>query len=265
MILIDDHVAKIFKGSQRAKQLLPELEAGAAAAVCLARFAQEPLAEYCNMWTCADASDMFGYEALFMNIHPLQVSPPHYQRSLPLSPTLSLLPSLCLFYPFLTLSLRTSFLLSYTLPSFYSLVALSLAMCPQNSLHGMKSSLLRAMEQKLIDAVCEVGVDLNKAVANDHCGALLAFVGGLGLRKADALRKNISRSIRQVDSRNTLLVKKLLGVIVWTNAAGFLRICGTGIAEEEMEFPLDNTRIHPECYITHDFAPKICEKMRSVD
>ena len=70
------------------------------------------------------------------------------------------------------------------------------------------------------------------------------------------------RSIGQVDSRNTLLVRKLMGVVVWTNAAGFLRISGSGQQDtpddEDLEFPLDNTRIHPECYITHDIVPKIC-------
>lgn len=103
-----------------------------------------------------------------------------------------------------------------------------------------------------------------KAVVHDHLGPMLAFVGGLGLRKADALRQNISRSIGQVDSRNSLLVKKLMGPVVWTNAAGFLRVTGGSeggsINEDSLEFPLDNTRIHPECYITHDFAPKICEQ-----
>lgn len=145
----------------------------------------------------------------------------------------------------------------------------------------MKGALLRALEAKLVDAVCEVGVDVNRAASHDHLGAMLAFVAGLGLRKADALRQNIRRNIGQVDSRNTLLVKKLMGPVVWTNAAGFLRIAGSSHAEssggsgsgagagfvgaaaldemQSLEYPLDNTRIHPECYITHDFAPKICE------
>lgn len=34
---------------------------------------QEPLAEYCNMWTLADATEQFGYELLFLNLHKHQV------------------------------------------------------------------------------------------------------------------------------------------------------------------------------------------------
>jgi hypothetical protein len=55
--------------------MFPELVPGAAAAVCLARFAQEPLAEYCNLWTAANATELFGFEALFLQLHPLQVFP----------------------------------------------------------------------------------------------------------------------------------------------------------------------------------------------
>ena len=146
----------------------------------------------------------------------------------------------------------------------------------------MKGALLRALEAKLVDAVCEVGVDINRAASQDHLSAMLGFVAGLGLRKADALKQNIRRNIGQVDSRNILLVKKLMGPVVWTNAAGFLRITGSSSSSSSsqsapdsaggsgfagaaalddmlaLEYPLDNTRIHPECYITHDFAPKIC-------
>jgi transcription elongation factor SPT6 len=81
---------------------------------------------------------------------------------------------------------------------------------------------------------------------------MLAFIGGLGLRKADALCKNIRKKLTTVQNRQELLSKKLLGPVVYTNAAGFLRI------SENPVDPLDNTRIHPECYHTHDFAPKIC-------
>ena len=40
-----------------------------------------------------------------------------------------------------------------------------------------RAPLLRALEQCLVDAVCAVGVDLNKAVSHDHLSAPLAFVG----------------------------------------------------------------------------------------
>jgi transcription elongation factor SPT6 len=203
MVLKDD-LANIFKGSTRAKAMFPELQPGGAAAVSLARFAQEPLAEYCGIWTSANATEQFGFEALFLNLHPLKAL-----------------------------------------------------------LRGAQGSLLRALETKLVDAVCDVGVDINKAVTFDHLSPMLAFVSGLGLRKADALRQNIRRSMGVVESRNSLLVKKLLGRIVWMNSAGFLRVCDIG--QDKQIDPLDNTRIHPECYVTFDFAPKICADALEVD
>ena len=38
------------------------------------RYAQEPLVEYCNLWTSCDAVEVFGYEALYLDLHPLKVS-----------------------------------------------------------------------------------------------------------------------------------------------------------------------------------------------
>ena len=43
---------------------------------------------------------------------------------------------------------------------------------------------------------------------------------------------------------------------VYNNAAGFLRIFDNG-SDEHVFDPFDNTRIHPECYVKDDFAPKI--------
>mmetsp|Transcript_22708 Transcript_22708/g.37888 ORF Transcript_22708/g.37888 Transcript_22708/m.37888 type:complete len:2014 (+) Transcript_22708:62-6103(+) len=193
VMIVNDDVANIFKNSQRAKRQFPELERPEAAAVCMARYAQEPLAEYCAAWNCANSQDVFGFELLFLNVHPLK----------PL-------------------------------------------------LRGVQQNLLNALETRLVDAVCEVGVDINQVCTHDHLAPLLAFVGGLGLRKADALRQNVRRSVQTVESRNVLLLKKLLGSNVWTNAAGFIKI------GKEAVDPLDNTRIHPECYTTYDFATKIC-------
>lgn len=192
MILKDD-LAKIFMHSDRRKKMFPELQPAEAAAVSLARYAQEPLAEYCGAWNAASSQETFGYELLFLPVHPLK-----------------------------------------------------------SLLKGAQQALLNALEYRLVDAVCEMGVDINKACAYDHLAPLLAFVGGLGLRKADALRQNVRKGAKAITSRNDLLLRKLLGSCVWTNAAGFLRIC------DNVVDPLDNTRIHPECYTTHDFATKIC-------
>lgn len=73
VIVVNDDLAKIFKSSPRAKSLFPDLSLGGAAAICLARYVQEPLAEYCNLWTLADANELFGFESYFLNLHPLKV------------------------------------------------------------------------------------------------------------------------------------------------------------------------------------------------
>lgn len=120
-----------------------------------------------------------------------------------------------------------------------------------------KAPMLRALENCLVDAVCDVGVDINMAVSHDHMAGPLAFVAGLGLRKADALRQNIKSLLGFVSSRRELLERKLMGKVVYNNAAGFIRVCDTGQDEHVMD-PFDDTRIHPECYVQNDFAPKIC-------
>ena len=81
------------------------------------------------------------------------------------------------------------------------------------------------------------------AVSHDHLAGPLAFVAGLGLRKADALRSNIS---------------SVLGRVVYTNAADYLRVCDNGSSEGAPQDPFDDSRVHPECHVQNDSAPKIC-------
>lgn len=127
----------------------------------------------------------------------------------------------------------------------------------------MESTVVNALERKLVDAVSEVGVDINKAVTFDHLSSMLAFIPGLGLRKGEALKQAVQRKLGTVESRRSLFDKKVLAECVWKNAAGFLKIT-SGTVDKQLD-PLDNTRIHPECYITHDFAPKICADALEVD
>ena len=49
--------------------------------------------------------------------------------------------------------------------------------------------LLRRFEERLIDAVNDAGVNLNAAVSHEHIAPALAFVSGLGPRKAAAIRQ----------------------------------------------------------------------------
>lgn len=151
----------------------------------------------------------------------------------------------------------------------------------QNLLGGARANLLSALERRLVDAVCDVGVDVDRVVAFEHMSPMLAFVGGLGLRKADALRKVLRQKMSFVPSRDALRESRVLGQVVWNNAAGFLRISdfgaeadatdlgasasgGDGLLQKKRN-PFDNTRIHPECYDTHDFAIKICADALDVE
>lgn len=72
-MILNDAVANIMKNSSRRAALLPDLSPDTAAAVSLARYAQEPLSEYANLWRSVDSTYSFGYELLYLNHHPLQV------------------------------------------------------------------------------------------------------------------------------------------------------------------------------------------------
>ena len=197
MILKDD-ISEIFKQSDRSKKMFPDFQPIMRAAICLGRYAQEPLAEYCNLWTSSSAAGVFGYEALFLKLHPM---------------------------------------LQHT--------------------KSVRSRLLTCLERALVGAVCDVGVDINAVNQHDHLSAMLAFVGGLGLRKANSLRATIREKLKNVSSRVELLERRVLKLNIWTNAASFLRVEDSGQSNTEVN-PFDNTRIHPECYHSHEWAPKIC-------
>jgi transcription elongation factor SPT6 len=74
----------------------------------------------------------------------------------------------------------------------------------QGLLRGLRRPLLQALERTLVDAVNEVGVDINMAVKYDHMTGMLAFIGGLGLRKADALKNNIRDPKQQLQQQTRL-------------------------------------------------------------
>ncbi|CAM9760476.1 unnamed protein product, partial [Choristocarpus tenellus] len=124
------------------------------------------------------------------------------------------------------------------------------------------AQLLRVWSQRMVDAVNDVGVDINHACEFEHAKGTLQFVAGLGPRKASALRDRIGPLLGGVvSSRRQLLGKKLLGSLVYVNAAASLRIRARGKLEEREDSsldPFDDTRVHPECYNTHDWAQRIC-------
>ena len=203
VLLVTDDIARIFKYSRRCKKMFPDLPSEVASSICLGRYVQEPLAEYCAMWGSADPMGNFGYELLFLDIHPMKLE-----------------------------------------------------------VGGLKSTLLRTLEQVLVDVVCDTGVNWNEIIAHDHIAPMLAFVSGLGLRKADSLRQIIRRDPRAVTMRKEFLEKKILGKVVFNNAVGFIMLTSNEVDEGDI---LDRTRIHPECYgLPHDFARKICSEVHSL-
>jgi transcription elongation factor SPT6 len=117
--------------------------------------------------------------------------------------------------------------------------------------------LLRQYERSLCEVVSEVGVDVNSACKYDHLQGLLTFVPGLGPRKAANLKQNVSEIGGTVDSRRSLLEKRLMGPVVYNNSVVFLRIRETEQMMDQVVHPLDDTRLHPDVYHRNNWAAKI--------
>jgi len=120
-----------------------------------------------------------------------------------------------------------------------------------------KPMLLREYERVLCDVTASVGVDLNGACTYDHLHGLLTFVPGLGPRKANNLKQSVSRIGGVVSSRKSLLVKRLMGPIVYNNSVAFLRIRATDHLQDQLLHPLDDSRCHPDVYHRNKWAIKI--------
>jgi transcriptional accessory protein Tex/SPT6 len=130
-------------------------------------------------------------------------------------------------------------------------------------LHPMASQLPedileRGLVNELVDCACRLGVHVDDVQRQAHRMHVLQFVPGLGPRKAGALLRDLqSRSANSlpIQSRQELLDEKLLGPVVWHNAAGFL-IFDTARQIERWRPPgLEGCRIHPEEY---EHAKRIC-------
>lgn len=71
-------------------------------------------------------------------------------------------------------------------------------------LHPMQTyvsneSLIKKYERILIMATAAVGVDMNRAIQHEHMSAMLPFVPGLGVRKAEALLASVRQAIAGLD------------------------------------------------------------------
>jgi transcription elongation factor SPT6 len=133
-----------------------------------------------------------------------------------------------------------------------------------------RTLLLRHYERTLCEVVAEVGTDINLACTYDHMHGLLTFVPGLGPRKAANLKQGIMQVGGAVESRRSLLEKRLMGPIVYNNAVAFLRIRETTEQmQQQFLHPLDDTRLHPDVYHRNNWAVKIAvdalERAEEVD
>lgn len=120
-----------------------------------------------------------------------------------------------------------------------------------------KTRLLRQYERNLCEVVADVGVDVNTACNHDHLLGGLSFVAGMGPRKAANLKQNLMRIGGAVASRKSILQKRLMGPVVYNNAAAFLRIREIEQLANQFLHPLDDTRLHPDVYHRNNWAVKI--------
>ncbi|KIJ69294.1 hypothetical protein HYDPIDRAFT_172723 [Hydnomerulius pinastri MD-312] len=119
-----------------------------------------------------------------------------------------------------------------------------------------KEKLLSALERVLVDVTNKVGVDINRAVTDSYYQHLLPFVCGLGPRKAQVLARKIAAIGGNLINRDQFIKSGLLTTKIFLNAAGFLRISHDAElkpaknrhADDDVQDPLDDTRIHPEDY-----------------
>ena len=58
-----------------------------------------------------------------------------------------------------------------------------------------KATLVNRLERALVSVVSEVGVDINAAGRLEHMAAVLAYVPGLGIRKAEGIRKQLRAKV----------------------------------------------------------------------
>ncbi|KAL3102217.1 hypothetical protein niasHS_003626 [Heterodera schachtii] len=113
-----------------------------------------------------------------------------------------------------------------------------------------KQELLFALQVECINRVNEVGVDINRCLEFPYTAGLLQFVCGLGPRKASHLLKILKQNENLLESRTKLVTYCRMGPKVFMNAAGFIKIDTTKVADRTDSYVevLDGSRVHPETY-----------------
>lgn len=122
--------------------------------------------------------------------------------------------------------------------------------------HVNSDELIDALHEEFIFRTCQVGVDVNKAIAHPHTANIVQFISGLGPRKATQLLKFLKQTEGKLENRSALVTNCKMGPKIFINCAGFIKIdtkslesCSTGYIEV-----LDGLRVHPE---TYDWARKM--------
>jgi len=121
------------------------------------------------------------------------------------------------------------------------------------------SAKMRVVQQVMITAVNQVGVDLNLVAQCSWMAPMLQFVCGLGPRKASALLSSVSkRDGGFIHSRGDMYRElNVMDKNVFVNCGPFLRIRKAGTAMVNLNLDRkDDTRIHP---LNYGWAIKIAQ------
>ncbi|KAK6637223.1 hypothetical protein RUM44_007637 [Polyplax serrata] len=113
-----------------------------------------------------------------------------------------------------------------------------------------KEELLESLYLEFVNRTNEVGVDVNRAVAQAYTGNLVQFICGFGPRKAAALLKTLKQNNQRLENRTQLVTACHMGPKVFINCAGFIKIDTNSLGDSTEAYVevLDGSRVHPETY-----------------
>lgn len=113
-----------------------------------------------------------------------------------------------------------------------------------------KEELLEALYLEFVNRTNEVGVDVNRAVAQSYTSNLVQFICGFGARKAAALLKTLKQNNQRLENRTQLVTACHMGPKVFINCAGFIKIDTNSLGDSTEAYVevLDGSRVHPETY-----------------
>ncbi|CAG7720260.1 unnamed protein product [Allacma fusca] len=116
--------------------------------------------------------------------------------------------------------------------------------------HVPKEDLLERLQLEFVSRVNEVGVDVNRAIANPCTANLVQFVCGLGARKAAMLLKTLKQANQRLENRTQLITVCHMGPKIFINCSGFIKIDTNSLGDSTESYVevLDGSRVHPETY-----------------